>query len=109
LCDVLWGEFALKPKEPGASLRELMTYVDQRYGDRWVIEVRESISHLAAAWCFQGRCQEPAERAPKRGRDGSIRTMRRSMGRVRASALSPGFRGITRPREGLAPGSGGPK
>src|SRR5947207_6856692 len=38
LCDVLWGEFALKPKEPGASLRELMTYVDQRYGDRWVIE-----------------------------------------------------------------------
>ena len=38
LCDVLWGEFALKPQDPAASLRELMTYVHKRYGDTWKIE-----------------------------------------------------------------------
>jgi hypothetical protein len=38
LCDVLWGEFASKPKDPDASLRELMAYVQQRHGDKWVIE-----------------------------------------------------------------------
>ena len=35
LCDVLWGEFASKPKDPGSSLRELMTYVRKRHGDKW--------------------------------------------------------------------------
>jgi hypothetical protein len=38
LCDVLWGEFANKPRNPTASLRELMAYVQQRHGDKWTIE-----------------------------------------------------------------------
>ena len=38
LGDLLWGEFALKPKGPGPSLRELMTYVNKRYGDKWTTD-----------------------------------------------------------------------
>ena len=38
LCDLLWREFAQKPKDPAGSLRELMTYVTKRYGDKWRIE-----------------------------------------------------------------------
>lgn len=38
LSDLLWGEFALEPKDPAASLRELMAYVQKRHGDIWVIE-----------------------------------------------------------------------
>ena len=38
LCELLWGEFAQKPKYPAASIRELMTYVKQRYGAKWRIE-----------------------------------------------------------------------
>jgi len=37
LCDVLWGEFASPPGDPAASLRELMAYVQKRYGE-WAIE-----------------------------------------------------------------------
>jgi hypothetical protein len=36
--DVLWGEFARKPKDPAPSLRELMTYVTKRYGAKWMID-----------------------------------------------------------------------
>ena len=35
LCDVLWGEFACKPKDPAATLRELMAYMQERHGDKW--------------------------------------------------------------------------
>src|SRR5664279_1372349 len=38
LGDVLWGEFAYKPKDPAPSLRELMVYVRKRHGDKWTIE-----------------------------------------------------------------------
>jgi hypothetical protein len=38
LCDVLWGDFACQPKDALGSLRELMGYVQNRYGDRWIIE-----------------------------------------------------------------------
>ena len=38
LSDLLWGEFAQKPKDPAASLRELMVYVHERYGNEWRIE-----------------------------------------------------------------------
>jgi hypothetical protein len=38
LGDVLWGEFTSKPKDPAASLRELMAYVQKRHGDKWTIE-----------------------------------------------------------------------
>jgi hypothetical protein len=38
LSGLLWGEFASKPKDPAASLRELMAYVQKRHGDEWVIE-----------------------------------------------------------------------
>src|SRR5690348_7870943 len=38
LSDLLWGEFAQKPKDPAPSLRELMTYVHKRHGDKWRIE-----------------------------------------------------------------------
>ena len=38
LGDLLWGEFALKPKDPASSLRELMTYVQKRHADQWAIE-----------------------------------------------------------------------
>ena len=38
LSDLLWGEFALEPKDPAASLRELMAYAQERHGDMWVIE-----------------------------------------------------------------------
>ena len=38
LGDVLWGEFASKPKDPAASLRELMAHVQKRHGDKWTIE-----------------------------------------------------------------------
>jgi len=38
LCDVLWGEFASKPKDPSASLRELMASVQKRHADKWIIE-----------------------------------------------------------------------
>jgi hypothetical protein len=38
LSDVLWGEFACKPDDPVGSIRELMTYVKKRYGDRWTID-----------------------------------------------------------------------
>ena len=38
LSNLLWGEFAQKPKNPAASIRELMTYVHKRYGDNWRIE-----------------------------------------------------------------------
>ena len=38
LSDLLWGEFALQPKDPAASLRELMTYAQKRHGDMWAIE-----------------------------------------------------------------------
>ena len=37
LGDLLWGEFTGKPTDPGPSLRELMTYVTKRYGDKWTI------------------------------------------------------------------------
>jgi hypothetical protein len=38
LCDVLWGEFASKPKHPAAALRELMACAQKRHGDKWTIE-----------------------------------------------------------------------
>jgi hypothetical protein len=38
LCDVLWGEFASKPKDPATSLRELMAYVQKRHGNKWVFQ-----------------------------------------------------------------------
>ena len=38
LGDLLWGEFAQKPKDPAPSLRELMTYVKKRHGDKWTID-----------------------------------------------------------------------
>ena len=38
LCDVLWGEFALPPKDPAGSLRELMAHVQKCHGDKWIIE-----------------------------------------------------------------------
>ena len=38
LSDLLWGEFALQPKDPAASLRELRVYVQKRHGDKWAIE-----------------------------------------------------------------------
>jgi hypothetical protein len=38
LSDLLWGEFALQPKDPATSLRELMAYAQKRHGDIWVIE-----------------------------------------------------------------------
>jgi len=37
LCDVLWGEFASKPKDPGASLRE-MAHVQNHYSDKWDLQ-----------------------------------------------------------------------
>ena len=37
LGDLLCGEFTRKPTDPGPSLRELMTYVTKRYGDKWTI------------------------------------------------------------------------
>ena len=53
LCDVLWGEFALKPTDPAASLRELMVYVHKRYGDKWKIE------DSGRAFRIMPRVQEP--------------------------------------------------
>jgi hypothetical protein len=38
LGDLLWEEFAQKPKDPAVSLRELMVYVQKRHGDEWVID-----------------------------------------------------------------------
>ena len=38
LSDVLWGEFALQPRDPALSLRELMVYVQKRHGDKWAID-----------------------------------------------------------------------
>ena len=38
LGDLLWGEFAQKPKDPAPSLRELMTNVKKRHGTKWTIE-----------------------------------------------------------------------
>jgi hypothetical protein len=38
LGDVLWGEFALKPKDPVASLRELMASVQKRHRDKWDLQ-----------------------------------------------------------------------
>ena len=35
---VLWGKFALKPKDSAGTLRALMSYVQERYSDRWIIE-----------------------------------------------------------------------
>ena len=37
LGDVLWEEFALKPEDPAGPIRELMVYVNKRYGDKWTI------------------------------------------------------------------------
>jgi hypothetical protein len=37
LGDLLWGEFAQKPKDPAPSLRELMTYVKKRHSGKWTI------------------------------------------------------------------------
>ena len=37
LGELLWGEFARKPTDPASSLRELMTYVTKRYGDKWIV------------------------------------------------------------------------
>lgn len=37
LCDVLWGAFAIKPNDPNGTLREFVTSVKERYGDRWII------------------------------------------------------------------------
>ena len=38
LSDLLWGEFACKPQDAAGSIRELMTYVGNRYGDEWTID-----------------------------------------------------------------------
>ena len=38
LSDLLWGEFACKPQDAAGSIRELMTYVGNRYGDKWTID-----------------------------------------------------------------------
>ena len=38
LGDLLWGEFAKKPMDPGPSLRELMVYVQARHGNDWAID-----------------------------------------------------------------------
>ena len=38
LSDLLWGEFALQPRDPAPSLRELMVYVQKRHGDKWAID-----------------------------------------------------------------------
>ena len=35
---LLWGEFALKPRDPARSLRELMSYVKKRQRDKWTID-----------------------------------------------------------------------
>jgi hypothetical protein len=62
LCDVLWGEFASKPKDPAASLRELMAYAQKRYGDKWAIEDCGKgfrISPRVPAFKFKGGKAEP--------------------------------------------------
>jgi len=73
LCEVLWGEFACKPKDPAASLRELMTYVQQRHGDKWAIEdsgrafrisTRAGASKADARRSRAPRKYGPAEAAP---------------------------------------------
>ena len=38
LSDLLWGEFAQKPKDPASSLRDLMTHVKKRHRDKWTID-----------------------------------------------------------------------
>jgi hypothetical protein len=38
LADVLWGDFASKPQDAAGSIRELMGWVEKRYGDKWIIE-----------------------------------------------------------------------
>jgi hypothetical protein len=38
LSELLWGEFASQPKDPAASLRELMAYAQKRHGDKWAID-----------------------------------------------------------------------
>ena len=38
LNEVLWGDFASKPKDPAGSLRELMAGVQKRHGDKWIVE-----------------------------------------------------------------------
>ena len=74
LCDVLWGEFASKPKDPGASLRELMIYVHKRYGDKWKIE------DFGRAFRIMPRVQEPRvdskpRKAARKGRPAEAGTV----------------------------------
>ena len=38
LADVLWGDFASKPEDAAGSIRELIAWVEKRYGDKWIIE-----------------------------------------------------------------------
>ena len=38
LADVLWGDFASRPQDAVGSIRELMAWVQKRYGDNWIIE-----------------------------------------------------------------------
>jgi len=38
LADVLWGDFRSKPQDAAGSIRELMGWVEKRYGDKWIIE-----------------------------------------------------------------------
>jgi len=35
---VLWGDFVLKSKDSARTLRDLITSVQERYGERWIIE-----------------------------------------------------------------------
>jgi hypothetical protein len=38
LADVLWGDFGSKPQDAAGSIRELMGWVEKRYGDKWSFE-----------------------------------------------------------------------
>ena len=69
LSDLLWGEFALKPKDPAASLRELMAYAQKRHGDLWVIEdFGRGFCISPRSKSFRTKVSPTVARAPRRAK-----------------------------------------
>ena len=60
LGDLLWSEFAQRPIDPAPSLRELMTYVEKRYADKW------TISDNGRGFCISPRLGTGVPRKVKR-------------------------------------------
>jgi len=73
LSDLLWGEFARKPEDAAGSIRELMIYVNNRYGDKWMIDDNGRGYRISPRPHLETARPQPTSLAMKRSSSGPAR------------------------------------